>query len=163
MTSVTLFVCGEALRGDDGAASAAVSELPPQARLAVHVREVGALAVEDLLALSPGSAAIVVDAVVGVEPGRLVSFDLADLAAQAPGLRPRSTHQLPLDQVVGMAELLGAVVRGTFVGVGGLDFGYGRPLSEPVRHALPGLRAALTAEIERLGGGAGPSRTRPAG
>ena len=127
----------------------------PEAPIGENLTNGADLAVEDLLALSPGSAAIVVDAVVGVEPGRLVSFDLAELPAQASRLRPHSTHQLPLDQVVGMAELLGAVVRGTFVGVGGLDFGYGQPLSEPVRHALPSLRAALTAEIERLSGGAG--------
>lgn len=159
MTGVTLFVCGESLRGDDGAARAAVLRLPPQARLAVQLREVGELSVEDLLALAPGSAAIVVDAVVGVQPGRLVSFDLSDLPLRASGLRPRSTHQLPLDQVVGMAVLLGAEVRGSFIGVGGVDFGFGRPLSDPVRRALPGLRAALVAEIELLGG-RGVSRRR---
>lgn len=151
MTGVTLFVCGQPLRGDDGAARAAAMELPPQARLAARIRDVGELSVEDLLALAPGSAAIIVDAVSGVEPGRLVSFDLTDLGSHAPGLAPRSSHQLPLDQVVGMAELLGAEIRGTFIGVGGMDFGYGRPLSEPVRRALPSMRAALAAEIERLG------------
>ena len=162
MTSVTVFVCGQPLRGDDGAARAAVMELPPQARLAARIREVGELSVEDLLTLAPGSAAIVVDAVSGVEPGRLVSFELTELRTHAPGLAPRSTHQLPLDQVVGLAELLGADVRGTFIGVGGLDFGFGRPLSEPVRHALPSLRAALAAEIERLGGRVTPPPSRSA-
>lgn len=152
MTATTLFVCGEPLRGDDAAARTAVLGLPPRARLAVQLREVGELSVEDLLALTPGSAAIVVDTVVGVPAGRLVSFDLSDLPLRAVGIRPRSTHQLPLDQVVGMALLLGAGVRGSFIGVGGVDFGFGRPLSDPVRRALPDLRAALAAEIELFGG-----------
>lgn len=88
--------------------------LPPRARLAVRLHEVGELSVEDLLALTPGSVAIVVDTVVGIPSGRLVCFDLLDLPLRAAGVQPRSTHQLPLDQVVGMALLLGAGVRGSF-------------------------------------------------
>ena len=61
-----------------------------------------------------------------------------------------------------MAELLGAEIRGTFIGVGGIDFGYGRPLSDPVRRALPSLRAALAAEIELLGGRQSRRRGRSA-
>jgi hydrogenase maturation protease len=148
---VVVFGCGDPVRGDDGAARAALAGLPPSAGRRATLREVTELGVDDLLALEPDTRLIVVDAVVGAEPGSLVRVDLEDLPRLAAQVRPRSTHELPLDQVVGMAQVLGDTVRGTFLGIGGTDFGIGQPLSQPVWSGLPALSLAIADEIEGLG------------
>lgn len=148
--TVVVFACGDSLRGDDGAAHAAVRALPPRSRALAEIHEVGGLAVDQLLAVDAESQVIVVDAVAGVAPGSLVRFDLDALPAEAAHLTPRSTHELPLDQAVGMAQLLGRRVNGTFLGIGGLQYALGSGLSAPVSLGIARLRAALTAEIERL-------------
>ena len=102
---------------------------------------------------------IVVDAVVGIPAGQLVCLDLDALPSEAAHLAPRSTHELPLDQVVGMAKLLGRRLEGTFLGIGGSQYELGSDTSAAVNRGLPGLRAALASEIERL---SKPSGERPA-
>jgi hydrogenase maturation protease len=147
---VVVFACGDSLRGDDGAAREAVRALPPRSRALAEIHEVGGLTVEQLLAVEPERHIIVVDAVVGVAPGSLVRFDLDTLPSQAAHVAPRSTHELPLDHAVGVAQLLGHRVKGTFLGIGGQQYALGSGLSAPVSLGIAGLRAALTAEIERL-------------
>ena len=44
----------------------------------------------------------------------------------------------------------GGTPDGTFIGVGGRRFGYGRPLSRSVRLAMPGFQQAIAAELARL-------------
>jgi hydrogenase maturation protease len=148
---VIVFACGDPLRGDDGAAHAALAALPPRVRERADLREVAELSVEDLLALGPDDRVVVVDTVIGVEAGTLVRLDLDELPAIAAQVQPHSTHELPLDQVVGMALLLGGRAVGTFLGIGGRDFGIGQPLSEPVWWSLPALSLAIDDEIERMG------------
>jgi hydrogenase maturation protease len=162
---VVVFACGESLRGDDAAAHVAVAALPLAGRAYAEIRRIGQLEPEDLISLPSGTPVIVVDTVTGVEPGRLVEFDLSDIGACAAAVRPRSTHQLPLDQVVGMADVLGHPVTGAFLGVGGDSFEPGEPLSDHVQKALPALRAAIAEEVQQLGsrrpaGGAVPSLVR---
>lgn len=147
---VVVFACGEPLRGDDGAARLAVASLPPRARLAATVHLIGQLELDVVVAVAPGTPMIVVDTVVGVDPGRIVLLDLADLERRATEIRPRSTHQLPLYEVLGLAEALGHPVTGVFLGVGGQSFEPGSPISPEVSRALPALRAAVAEEIERM-------------
>jgi hydrogenase maturation protease len=155
-----LMVCGNADRSDDGLALAAIATLlptlPPAILATLEVRRCSELRVEDLLDLPLGSSLVVVDAVTGVEPGAVVHLSLetlAGLARQGGTDRPtpRSSHQLPIELVLGLAELLrGRPIPGAFVGLGGRSFTYGPHLSRVVRNALPSLRDAIAAELCEL-------------
>jgi hydrogenase maturation protease len=93
---------------------------------------------------------LIVDAVVGVEPGTIVRVPLEELShAGAP--TPRSSHQLPISQVIALtAALRDGVPAGCLVGVGGHTFGYGSRLSAAVRASLPAFGEAIAAEAGHL-------------
>jgi hydrogenase maturation protease len=75
--------------------------------------------------------------------------------AGASGAAPASSHSLPPDQVLALAEeMRGSALRGVFVGIGGEAFGFGEGLSPAVAAALPAFTAAIAAEIDRLAAGA---------
>ena len=150
-------VCGEGLRGDDGAAIRAAALLPDDVRALADVLEVGQLSVETLLDVPDGAAVIVADAAVGIAAGEIVTLPLAHLARPAArgesGAVPASSHSLPPDQVVALAgEMRGSPPRGSFVGIGGAEFGFGERLSPAVEAGLPGFAAAIAAEVRRLAG-----------
>ena len=65
---------------------------------------------------------------------------------------PRSSHELPIDQVLGLAGALGpgGLPDGSFDGIGGRRFGYGRPLSRSVRLDMAAFQAAIADELSRL-------------
>ena len=149
---VTVFACGETLRGDDGMAAAAVRGLPASIRGLADVRRVAALRPEDVMDLPAGQRVLIVDAVVGPEPGDLVRLDLDALAFRAVPLRAGSSHQLPIAMVIGLAEALGSRHDGVFMGLAGSSFEPGAPLSGPVRRALPVVRQAICDEVRRLDG-----------
>ena len=154
--SVRLLVCGNADRGDDGAALSAVATLlpclPPPMLERLEVRRCGHLRVEDLLEVPAGQVALVVDAAVGIAPGHVVVLAIDQIAGDPRAPAPRSSHELPIDQVLGLAGTLrpGGLPAGTFVGIGGRRFGYGRPLSRSVRLNMPAFQAAIGDELERL-------------
>ena len=110
--AVRLLVCGNADRGDDGAALAAVAHFLPgledAIRHRIEVRRCAQLDPNDLIEIPAGEACIVVDTVVGVDAGTVVTLALEDLAAECHGVSPRSSHALPIGQVLGIA----AAVRG---------------------------------------------------
>jgi hydrogenase maturation protease len=164
---IRVIVLGEPQRGDDGVAYVAtrsvVGALDPTIRDRLEVRETGQLDPADLVELAATGAAVVVDAVVGVPPGKVVVVPLGRLATAAseeggrrmdsddPIPTPRSTHVLPVDQLVALAAALrGSVPRGVLVGLGGSCFELGAGFSPPVEAALPAFGAAIRAEIERL-------------
>jgi hydrogenase maturation protease len=148
---VVVLACGQALRGDDAVAARAVEALPSDARRRADVRPVGALGPDDLVALEPDAPVVVVDAVAGVEPGRVVSLALDELGLRSVASLVCSTHQLPIDRVIGLANLLRDVpVRGRFVGLGIDAVLPGAPLSAPVAAALPRFRAAIAEAVEAL-------------
>ena len=99
--SVRLLVCGNADRGDDGAALSAVATLLPSLPSALlerlEVRRCGHLRVEDLTDVSPGPDGLVVDAAVGIPPGHVVTLPIRSILAEAgsPGaaLVPRAPHR----------------------------------------------------------------------
>jgi hydrogenase maturation protease len=156
MTSrVPIFVCGEHARGDDAAGFAAVALLPPGLREQVDVVPVGQLDILFLMGLSADAPCVVVDAVAGLRAGEVWVRPLAALVDRARALQaagrapePRSSHELPLEQVLALAATLrDAPPAGTFVGIGGSCFDVGTPLTAPVAAALPAFAAAIAAEI----------------
>jgi hydrogenase maturation protease len=149
---VHLLVCGESLRGDDGAAIRAAELLPAGIRELAFVREVGQLEVEALLDVPDYGAVIVADAAVGVAPGRVVVLDLAAVARSASGgAVPASSHSLAPEQVLALADQLrGSRLRGSFVGIGASGFGFGEGLSDEVAAGLPEFAATIASEVRRL-------------
>ena len=149
-----MLACGETERGDDGAALVAAEAL--RARMARgaqealrEVRLVGQLEPDDLVGLAPGARVVVIDAVRGIEPGRIVRRPLADLATGGPA--PRSSHMLPLRDVLGIVTALeGSLPKGVFVGLGGTSFELGGQMSAAVRDAIQRYVAAIEREVDRL-------------
>jgi hydrogenase maturation protease len=156
---VPLFVCGEPARGDDAAGHAAVELLSPAIRERVDVVIAGQLDVLFLMDLPADFPCVVVDAVAGLRPGEIWVRPLAALVDRARALadsgrgpEPRSSHELPLEQVLALAATLrDAPPAGTFVGIGGSCWDVGTPLTPPVAQALPAYAAAIEAAIEALG------------
>jgi hydrogenase maturation protease len=154
---VVVFACGDPLRGDDSVASLAVRQLPPEALARAEVKLVGALEPEYLRDLPAGVRAVIVDAVVGPAPGEIVSMDLAEMSGRAATVVTISSHQLPLDKVVALAQLLrDEPVEGCFVGVGIESVSIGEELSGAVTAAIPALRDAVARAVAGSGAPAGP-------
>jgi hydrogenase maturation protease len=149
---VVVLVCGELRRGDDAAAFVAIEGLPPAIRQAADFRLVGALDVDDIVSIADGAACLIVDAAVGPDPGEVALGSLDSLARPSrDGAAPRSTHALPIDQVLGLAGIVRpGLPAGSFVGIGGASFGLGEALSPEVERAIPRFTEAIAAEIERL-------------
>jgi hydrogenase maturation protease len=152
--TVRLLVCGNAERGDDGAALAAVAGLlpglPPHLLAVLEVRRCEQLELEDLLDLPDWTSCVIVDTAVGLPVGTVITIPLVELpdrdAAAGPNLR--SSHVLPLGQLVAIAQIMREhAVEGSFVGLGGRSFGFGRALGRPVRAALPAFRSAIEAAL----------------
>ena len=152
---VPIFVCGESSRGDDAAGFAAVELLPADIRERAEVVPVGQLDILLLLDLPADAPCVVVDTVAGLRPGEIWVRPLAVLVDRARALagagrapEPRSSHELPLEQVLDLAATLrDAPPAGTFVGIGGGCFDVGTRLTGPVAEALPAFAAAIAAEI----------------
>jgi hydrogenase maturation protease len=140
---VVVFACGEPLRGDDGLGHVAVAGLAKSVTRMAAIRSIRCLGPEDLAELRPGTFVVIVDAVAGIEPGRLCRIDLERLGSECAQLRPTSSHQMPLADVLGLAELLGWEPRGVFLGVGAARVGIGDRMSPEVVRAIPELRTAV--------------------
>ena len=157
---VSIFVCGERARGDDAAGFAAVDLLPPDLRERADVVPVGQLDILFLMDLPASTPCVVVDAVAGLAAGEVWVRPLATLVDRARALQvagrapePRSSHELPLEQVLALAATLrDAPPAGTFVGIGGTCFDVGTPLTAPVAAALPAFAAAIAAEVVAFAG-----------
>ena len=155
---VPIFVCGEPARGDDAAGFAAVDLLPTDLRDRVEIVPVGQLDILFLVDLPADAPCVVVDAVAGLRPGEVWVRPLAALvdrsrAFRAAGRAPelRSSHELPLEQVLDLAAALrDAPPAGTFVGIGGTCFDIGTSLTARVAAALPELAAAIAREVAAL-------------
>jgi hydrogenase maturation protease len=155
---IRVIVLGEPHRGDDGVAFVAVRQvmrdLDPSVAARIEVRETGQLDPADLVELAPDGAAIVVDAVVGVPAGEVVVVALEDIAGEG-AVQARSTHVLPVDQLVGLAAALrGSPPPGVLVGIGGERFAFEVGLSAAVSAALPAFVERIRTEVLRVAGGA---------
>jgi hydrogenase maturation protease len=151
---VRVLVCGNVDRCDDGAAIWAATEMLAAIETQLgqaDVRQCGQLDVIDVLDLGPGVPLVIIDCTVGVTAGEIVTLPFDELLAHPRGPSPHSSHALPIDQVIGLARTLSdRQIDGLFVGIGGVDFGFGRTFSTPVRKALPAFIAAIAAAIEHL-------------
>jgi hydrogenase maturation protease len=146
-----VFACGDPLRGDDAVAFQAVEALPTGVIARADVVLAGALGPEHLLRLPAGARVVIVDAVVGVPSGHVVEWDLAELSGRAAPLVSVSSHQLPLDQVVAMSQLLrDEPLEGRFVGLGIGSVVLGEPPADVVAEAVPSLRDAVARAIVAL-------------
>lgn len=148
---VVVFACGDPLRGDNSVAPLACTSLPPETLARADVKLVGALEVEYLRDLPAGVCAVIADAVVGPPAGQLVEMDLADLNGRAERIVTTSTHQLPLDQVVAIAQLLrDEPVVGRFVGIGVEAVAIGAEPTSSVAASVPALRDAVARAVAAL-------------
>lgn len=152
--TIRLLVCGSADRGDDGAALCAVAHVLPRLdsdiRQLLEVRRCQQLDATDLIDVADGEACLVLDTVVGVEPGSIVEMPLEDLALLGSAT-PRSSHALPIAQVLGIAAAVrGALPRGTFLGIGGKWFGFGQVRSSALRAGMDAYERALEHAIRQL-------------
>lgn len=148
---VVVFACGDPLRGDDSVAHVAVRALPPETLARADVKLIGPMQPDYLRDLPAGVRAVIVDAVVGVPAGSVVQMRLSEMSGRAATLVTASSHQLPLDEVVALAQLLrDEPVRGWFVGLGIESVAPGETLSSSVAAALPSLTEAVAVAVTDL-------------
>ncbi len=156
--TVTVIACGAPDRADDGAASAAVAMLDPMALVGIRLRVVNHLRVEELIDAASLGPVVVADAAVGLRPGLIAALPFTSLVSVAGRVHLRSSHEMPIADAVGLAEmLLGRPIDGAVVAVGVGSVAHGAPFSEPVRAALRGfglaiVRAARSAALARTAG-----------
>jgi len=139
-STVDVLVCGNADRGDDGAPVAAADLLDWLLASPAHVRIVGDLDVTHLCSIPDEDGVVIVDAATGLEPGAIATLLLEDAGRPGGRVQPRSSHALPIPEVVAIANTLRRCpLRGRIVAIGGARFSLGEPLSDPVARAIPEL------------------------
>jgi hydrogenase maturation protease len=151
MHPVTVLVCGEPMRGDDGAAFAVADALAPNAGSELEIRHVGSLMPDDLLGID--GPIVVLDAVAGPEPGSIVDLPLAAIAADgASAPSARSSHALPLAATLAIVASVreGGLPAGRFVGIAVDRVDIGRELSATVAAAVPGTVRRVATWIHLL-------------
>ena len=143
---VVVIGVGNALRADDEAGLQVVRRL--RAGTGVDIREQSGEATALLDALRGSAAAVIVDAALGAEPGRLHRLDAA--AGPLPqGLFGFSTHGFGVAEGIELARALGALPSVCVVyAVEGERFETGAPMSEAVRRAVPRVSEKVAQEIE---------------
>ena len=154
--TLRVLACGSADRGDNGAALSAIAHVLPLLDAAtsqrLEIRRCPQLDAADLIDVPPDEACLILDTVVGTEPGRVVDLPLTDLVRSA-AVAPRSSHALPIQQVLGIAEAVrGSLPEGRFVGIGGKWFGFGPTRSRALREGLPAFEETIRATIALLAG-----------
>jgi len=163
LPAVRLLVCGNADRGDDGAALAAVAHVLPRIedaiRTRVEVRRCAQLDPTDLIDIPAGESCIVLDTVVGVDAGTVVMIPLERLCGGNGGgdgdghggMCPRSSHALPIAQALGIAAAVrGSLPDGVFIGIGGRRFGFGGRRSRAVTQGMRAFERATEGELRRI-------------
>ena len=101
---------------------------------------------------------LIVDAAVGIPAGRVTTLTFDDLLARTSSAAPRSSHSLPIDQVIGVARQLSeAPIDGLFVGIGVADLSFSQSLSRQVREGMGEFVIAIEKALMSLA-----SRTAPA-
>lgn len=153
--ALRILVCGEPARGDDSvgptAVDAVLGSLAADLRSRLDVRRCGGPDPVELLDQPAGQPCLIVDAVVGIPVGEVISVPLEGLDSAGRGLIPASTHTVPLPDALALAAAVrGHPVTGLFVGLGGARFGLGEPPGRDVVAAMPRFRAAIREAIDAL-------------
>jgi len=148
-SQVLVIGVGNALRADDAAGLEVVRRL--RARPGLEIREQSGEATALLDALRGRAAALIVDAALGAEPGRLHRLDAA--AHPLPqGLFGCSTHGFGVAEAIELARALGVLPPVCVVyAVEGERFETGAPMSDAVARALPALAEDIARELETFG------------
>jgi Ni,Fe-hydrogenase maturation factor len=124
--------------------------LPGEICRRLEVRRCPQLDATDLIDVTPDERVLVLDTVVGVEAGEIVDVPLETLL-RVVELAPRSSHALPIQQVLGIAEAVrGSLPEGRIVGIGGKWFGFGPTRSRAVRDGMPAFERAVNDAITGL-------------
>ncbi|HTT71905.1 MAG TPA: hydrogenase maturation protease [Anaeromyxobacteraceae bacterium] len=135
---------GSPLRGDDGAASAALAGLELEG---LTVKVVQALLPELALEVAEARVVVFVDARAGAPAGEVRSEGL-EPAAFASGL----LHALSPAAVLALGKALyGRAPEAFLVTVNGSEFGFGERLSPAVEKALPDLRRRVSDLVRKAG------------
>ena len=166
---VLVLACGALDRTDDAAGLLAARALADRlAARGVELEAVGDLSVDDLSERDPATRFVIVDAAYGPAPGEVVRLPFAALPGSKA--KPRSSHELPIPEMLGLAELLaGRPLRGELVAIGIASAGFGDVLTPAVEAGMPAFIDAVLAAVEEALGhggepdpGGGASRPRPA-
>ncbi len=146
--AVLVIGLGNPLRGDDAAGIMVVRRLRQRAAARVLEQSGEATALVD--ALRDASAALIVDAASGTQPGRVRRLDAA--AQPLPqGLFGCSTHGFGVAEGIELARALGALPPVCVVyALEGVQFETGAAMSPAVQAAVPGVAARIEAEIDAL-------------
>jgi hydrogenase maturation protease len=151
---VVVFACGDPLRADDAVGPLVARSLPAHIRALADIHIVGALEPEDLTRLPAHVRVVVIDGVTGPPAGALVEIELFDLGSRSRRVSTTSSHQLPLDGVLALAQVLrDEPLEGSFIGVGLGSVAIGEDLGPEVRAALPRVRDAVVCTVQALSGG----------
>jgi len=141
---------GHELMGDDALGHAVLTKLA-QGGMPSRVRLLDAGPVpQDILAeLSGIKKLIVVDALTGVEPGRIVIKRLPAIAA-FPEEYGAQSHGISLVQTLCLARELAPEIEILIIGVGIAPAATpGQPLSDSLRERIPALIALIDEELRR--------------
>ena len=152
--TLRVLVCGSADRGDDGAALTAIAHvlpaLDPAISSRIEIRRCPQLDATDIIDVAADERCLVLDTVVGVAAGSIVELPLQALVDTA-SVAPRSSHALPIQQVLGIAQAVrGNLPAGRFLGIGGKWFGFGPTRSRAVRDGMPAFERAVRTAIDRM-------------
>jgi hypothetical protein len=150
-TRVELLACGTADRGDDGAPFVAVATLMAGFPDDVAVRAIEHLDIDDLLAVPPGAGVVVIDTVLGIDPGWVIQIPFAGLVGRGSEMALRSSKALAIPGTIGLASMIhGRPMAGIVVVIGGVNFGFGDALSWPVVAGLGTYRLSILDAIDRV-------------
>lgn len=153
--AVRLLVCGNADRGDEGAALLAVAHVLPRMEDAIRhridVRRCPRLEPDAIAEVPPGQACVVVDTLAGIDPGSTVAIPLATLAGDGRSLAPRSSPVHTIGEVLGLAAASrGELPDGVLVGIGGKRFGFGPRRSRALSGGMTAFEEAIEGEVRKL-------------
>ena len=155
MTVVRVIGCGNPDAGDDAAGIVAVERARDVLRAipGVEVRpEVSPLEVVHLL--EGAEAIVVVDAIrtpgAARSPGRVIRAVAEPDGFPGAFRSSLSSHGFGVMEAFGLASTVGRAPQVVVIGVEAEDTTAGRPMSEAVREALPGLTAAIVREARTL-------------
>lgn len=145
MTRARVIALGQAAGGDDGAGLAVLAELRrrgvPEGVELVHAAEDTAL----LTLLETPVPIVLVDAVLGGEPGAVL--DLTPEELDAGGFRPVSTHGLGAPQAIALARALAPAAVSATIRIVGITIA--RP-ERYLQELSPAVAAAVPRAAERV-------------
>lgn len=152
---VRVIGCGNPEAGDDALGLLAVERARPALAALPGVDVVAAGPAHRVLDLLDGTrAAIIVDAVRTPggerEAGTLVRVQVGEREIPVEVEQALSSHGFSLGDTLGLAATLGRTPRLVFLGLEVGDIEIGKPLSNEVYSALPGLVGVLENEVARL-------------